>query len=211
MTANIETLGSPSPGAAVARTMTAVLAWFFVALALVAGGALVTTGGPPIALAIAMAVPLLAYRLDGRRGHPLLDGIARLDVTTLAVLQTFRVVGVVFLVAWWRGALPAGFALPAGLGDVTVGITAPFVAAALASNRPFARRLFVAWNVFGIVDLVTAVTLGVAHSRTAIGFIHAATSTDALAAYPFGLIPTFAVPLAIILHGVGLAKARSMA
>jgi hypothetical protein len=190
----------------IVRTMSALLVWFFVTLALVAGGALVSRGGPPIALGGAMLLPMLAYRLDGRRGHPVFEGIARLDPSTLAVLQTFRVIGAVFLVAWWRGALPGGFALPAGIGDVTVGVTAPFVAAAVASRKPYARWLFVAWNVFGIADLVTAVTLGVAHSPTVVGFIHSAITTNSLAAYPFGLIPAFAVPLAIILHAVGLAR-----
>jgi hypothetical protein len=190
----------------IVRTMSALLIWFFVTLGLVAGGALMTRGGPPVALGVVMLLPMLAYRLDGRRGHPVFEGIARLDLPTLAVLQTFRVVGVVFLVAWWRGALPGGFALPAGLGDVTVGITAPFVAAAVAARKTYARSLFVAWNVFGMADLVSAVTLGVAHSRGVLGFIHAPVSTNALAAYPFGLIPTFAVPLALILHAVGLAR-----
>jgi hypothetical protein len=202
---------TPRPlSSALTRTTALLLAWFFVALALGVSGALVT-GGPPIGLALAMAVPLLAYWLDGRRGHPLFDGIARLDPPTLAVLQTFRVLGVVFLVGWWRGSLPGGFALPAALGDLAVGVAAPFVAAAVASGKSYARPLFVAWNVFGILDLVVAVTMGVAHSRTPMGFMHAAVRTDALGAYPYSLIPTFFVPLAIMLHATRLAKARLVA
>jgi hypothetical protein len=188
--------------------MTVILVWFFVDLWLGVSGALLATGGPPIAIGAAILAPLLLYWLDGRLGHPWLGGIARLDTPTLALLQTTRVIGVVFLVAWARGTLPAGFALPAGIGDVCVGLAAPYVSAALASERPHARRLFLAWNIFGVVDLVTAVTLGVAHSPTPFGFLATTPSTGVLAAYPFSLIPSFFVPLALILHFVGLARLR---
>ena len=119
-------------------------------------------------------------------------------------MQTFRVLGVVFLVAWWRGALPAGFALPAGLGDIAVGVAAPFVAAALADRKPYARRLFVAWSWFGLADLAVAVASGVAHSLTSLGSLSALPATGMLSRYPLSLIPTFFVPLAVMLHVTGL-------
>jgi hypothetical protein len=203
-----ETVNAPARGVTVARTMTLALAWFFVALWLALSGALRGRGGPPLALGAAILTPLLLYWLDGRRGHPWLGGIARLDSPTLALLQTFRVVGVTFLIAWARGALPAGFALPAGVGDVCVGLAAPFVGAALASDKPYARRLFLAWNVVGVVDLVTAVTLGVAHSPSTFGFLATTPTTGILATYPFSMVPSFFVPLALILHFVGLARLR---
>jgi hypothetical protein len=208
MTTHVETWGAPARGAALARTMTVVLAWFFAALAAGLAGAFVAKGRPPIAIGIAIVAPLFAYGLDRRRGHPWLAGIARLEPPTLALLQTFRVLGVVFLVAWARGALPAGFALPAGVGDLAVGVAAPFVAAALTAGKPYARRLFVAWNVLGVVDLVTAVFLGVAHSRTPLGFLATTQTTDALALYPLCLIPAFFVPLALMLHATSLAPRR---
>jgi len=47
------------------------------------------------------------------------------------------------------------FAWPAGLGDITVGVVAPFIALALQRDPRFAQGgRYVAWNVFGIVDLV---------------------------------------------------------
>ena len=167
----IRTLDSRTRADALARTMTLLLGWLFVALWLGLSGALATRGGPPVGLGLAIGLPLLAFWLDGRRGHPLFLGVARLDPPTLAVLQTFRVLGAVFIVAWWRGTLPGGFALPAGIGDIAVGVTAPFVAAALASGRPCARRLFVVWNVLGLLDLVVAVSSGVLHSSSSLGVL----------------------------------------
>jgi hypothetical protein len=204
-----DTFDSRTRADALTRTMALLLGWLFLALWLGLSGALAgTRGAPPLGLGLAIGLPLVTFWLDGRRGHPLFLGLTRLDAPTLAVLQTFRVLGAVFLVAWWRGTLPGGFALPAGIGDVAVGLAAPFVAAAVASDKPWARRLFVAWNVFGVLDLVTAVSMGVAHSSSALGFLASSPTTDAMALYPFSLIPTFFVPLALMLHAVALSRNR---
>jgi hypothetical protein len=54
------------------------------------------------------------------------------DLALLTALQGWRVIGSIFLVLWAYGQLPAVFALPAGLGDVAVGLVAPFAAIAVA-------------------------------------------------------------------------------
>ncbi len=41
--------------------------------------------------------------------------------------QTFRAIGGIFLVYWAAGHMPGGFALPAGIGDLLVGLTAPWM------------------------------------------------------------------------------------
>jgi hypothetical protein len=71
------------------------------------------------------------------------------------------VLGATFVVFWAFGAVPGVFALPAGLGDMAVGILALPAAIAAASGTPRGRAAGVAWNVLGIADLVSAVTLGV--------------------------------------------------
>jgi hypothetical protein len=203
-----QALVSPARSTALVRTPLLLVVWFFIAVSLGVQGALVTSGGPPIALSLAIAIPLLLFWADGRRGHPFFGGLTRLDAPTLAVLQTFRVGGAVFLIAWTQGSLPAGFALPAGIGDVMVGLAAPFVAGALAAGKPYASRLFRAWNIVGVADLVIAVATGVGHSRSPVGFLATATgpTTDLVARYPLSLIPTFLVPIAVMLHAVGLRR-----
>jgi hypothetical protein len=192
--------------AGLARTLPVLVAWFFVAVWLGLSGVLAGGGGPPIGIGLALAVPLVAFALDGRLGAPLFRGLAQLDLPTLIALQTFRVGGLFFLVAWWGGTLPGGFALPAGLGDIAVGIAAPFVAAAVAARRPGARTLALAWNVVGLLDLALAVTEGVTHARSSFGVFAGPITTDALARYPFSLIPTFFVPLAVMLHVSALRR-----
>ena len=65
-----------------------------------------------------------------------------------------------FLVLMAMGRLPAQFALPAGLGDMAMGITAPFMALAVSRGR-MSRGRFVAWQVAGLTDLVVAIAIGV--------------------------------------------------
>jgi hypothetical protein len=191
--------------AGLARTLPVLVAWFFVTVWLGVRGAL-GGGGPPIGIGLALGLPLLAFALDRRFGGPLGRGLAQLDLPTLIALQTFRVGGLFFLIAWWGGTLPGGFALPAGLGDIAVGIAAPFVAAAVAARRPGARALALAWNVAGLLDLAVAVTEGVTHTGSSFGVFAGPITTDALGRYPFSLIPTFFVPLAIMLHVTALRR-----
>ena len=51
------------------------------------------------------------------------------DVRTLTMLHLWRIIGFVFLALYAIGHLPAVFAIPAGVGDVAVGIAAFFVMA----------------------------------------------------------------------------------
>src|SRR5262249_48072203 len=132
--------------------------------------------------------------------------ILSLNLRALTLAQTSRVVGVVFLILYLQGELPAVFALPAGLGDVAVGITAPLVA--WAWKRPFPYRTFLAWNVLGTVDLVTAVSLGALASATPVGVLAGDTSTRLVGQFPVSLIPTYFVPLLLILHLISFIRIR---
>ena len=113
-----------------------------------------------------------------------------------------------FVVAWMGGSLPAGFALPAGLGDMAIGLAAPFVASAVIRRRPHHLALARIWNVLGVADLVIAVSSGVLHGRSPIGLLAGSVTTDVVARYPLSVIPTFLVPLALMLH---LATFRRLA
>lgn len=101
-----------------------------------------------------------------------------------------------------QGRLPAMFALPAGLGDIAVGLAAPSVARRLA--RGTGHRQAVWFNLLGIVDLVVAVGLGLLGGLGPYRLLHVTPSTEPLSLLPLALIPTMAVPLAIALHVTSL-------
>src|SRR5215831_10831674 len=107
-------------------------------------------------------------------------------------IQTFRVLGGLFLVRYFAGELPGLFALPAGIGDVTTGLLAPFVAYAWYSGKPYARGAVIAWNLFGMADLVNAVALG------------ALTGGGGGIVFPIVLVPVYGVPRAFLIHSYSL-------
>jgi len=107
-------------------------------------------------------------------------------------IQTFRILGGLFLVRYFAGELPGLFALPAGIGDVTTGLLAPFVAYAWYSGKPYARGVAIAWNLFGMADLVNAVALG------------ALTGGGGGIVFPIVLVPVYGVPRAFLIHSYSL-------
>src|SRR5262249_49725224 len=130
--------------------------------------------------------------------------VSSLDLRVLTAAQTWRVGGVVFLILYQQGALPGVFALPAGWGDIAIGITAPVVA--WRWRRPFPSAAFAVWNVLGALDLVMAVTLGVLASATPVGVLAGDVTTRLMGQFPLSLIPTFFVPLLLILHLISLIR-----
>ncbi|WP_131989377.1 hypothetical protein [Chthoniobacter flavus] len=184
------------------KTLYLILVWFGAVVALSVTGAFDTgPGRPPLGLLLAITIPIIVYVVDRSYLHgALLGGIHELDGATAIFLQTQRALGVVFLVEYARGHLPAGFALPAGLGDVAVGLAAPWVAQNLAAKKPHAAAVARFWNYLGIFDLVLALTMGVTHGGPPLGIFASEISNQAVTQYPLSLIPTWAVPLAFILH-----------
>jgi hypothetical protein len=109
------------------------------------------------------------------------------------------------------GVLPTYFAWPAGLGDMAIGATTPWMIAGLAREPGFAAsRRFVTWNLLGILDLIVAISLG-AVVPLLFGDLVNAIPTDAMTRLPMVLIPGFFVPVYLILHLIGLAHARRAA
>ena len=114
--------------------------------------------------------------------------------------------GLIFLLLLGEGLLPAAFALPAGSGDVAVGLLAPLVAIAYARGANGREMLVRAWNVLGLADLVVAVTTGFLTSPSSFQMLAFEAPNKLIAAFPLVMVPVFAVPLAVILHVASLAK-----
>jgi hypothetical protein len=125
----------------------------------------------------------------------------------LALPHTLRVVGVTFLLVMAQGYLPAVFALPAGLGDIAAGLAAPFVARRLAQGG--GRRRAVWFNLFGILDLVIALSVGFLAGLGPWRPLEVTPSTEPLSLLPLALVPTVAVPLSLALHMVSLRRLRA--
>jgi hypothetical protein len=122
----------------------------------------------------------------------------------LIAIQTYRIVGVAFFFLWAQGVLPAAFAFPAGIGDILVGLSAPIVAYLYYRKKPYANKLAIWWNILGIVDLIIALGTGILGFPRPIQTLPVSPSTEAMSLYPLALVSLFAVPLALLLHALGI-------
>lgn len=179
-----------------------IAGWFTSVLLASALHVFKTDGSPAILLGLAVVTPLLLFALWFAASAGFREFLLSLNTRSLILTHSWRVAGYTFLVLYTYGILPGIFALPAGWGDITIGATAPLVALKLAN--PKHRTSFILWQVLGMADLVTAVTMG-----TTAGLIHPnGVTTAAMTVLPLSLIPTFAVPLLFMLHVIAIAQAR---
>lgn len=190
----------------------ALTVWFLGVVSLGAAGAFVgRPGTPPLSIAIAVAAPLTVFFACLRFSQSFRRFVHTLDLRLIAGMQAWRWAGLGFLSLYAHGILPAVFAFPAGLGDMAIGVAAPWMVLSLVRQPAFAAsNTFVRWNILGISDLVIA--LGIA---TASAFFTTGSpgeiSTAPMATLPLLLIPAFLVPIFLMLHTAALIQSRQLA
>lgn len=118
----------------------------------------------------------------------------------LIAVHTWRILGIAFLWGMTQGILDPAFAIPAGVGDILIGVTAIPFAIFLWRGYSWSKYAVVVWSVLGIADLINAVSLGL--------IINSDFSTSTMATFPWILVPTVGVPLALALHGIMLYRLR---
>jgi hypothetical protein len=186
--------------------------WFGSVLLLGGSGAFVRPPEtPPLPILLGFLVPLSVFAVWYWGSSTFRNTVLTADLRLLAAIQAWRAGGLAFLALSANGILPGQFAWPAGLGDIAIGVTAPWVALALTQNPRFVgSRFFAAWNLLGILDLVVAVSTG-ALSAGFVSRLATSVTTAAMARLPLVLIPAFLVPLFLMLHIAALVQARRYA
>lgn len=169
-------------------------AWITVVVAIAGTGAVKVS---PLIVPALFALPLLAAGVaaanQGSR-----SAMMAIAVPLIVGLNVMRVLGVFMLVAAFSGTMSGPFPYSAGIGDVITGIFALPVARLAAKNPRDLRVL--EWNVFGALDLVVAVALGITFART---------GSAAMTALPWALIPLVLVPTYLIGHALVFAHIRA--
>jgi hypothetical protein len=180
-----------------------IAAWFVFSITASAFHLYVTNPGqPPIPVLLAVLVPIAIFSIWYLRSKPFREFVLSLDPRALSSIHAFRWAGFVFIVLYAYRILPWYFALPAGLGDMAIGLTALPVAGPLAAQRR--RAGFIRWNSLGIADLVIALSTAAGAGILAPHGI----SMEPMTVLPMSVIPTFGVPLFLILHIICIAQAR---
>jgi hypothetical protein len=109
--------------------------------------------------------------------------------------QLWRVIGIAFLFALAFDQLPAGFAVPAGIGDLATGIAAFAVVLSLGNGSLTRGRLY-AFTALGVGDFLVANATGLS------------LEPPALTAWPLAIFPTIMIPFFAVLHLIAVLQSR---
>ncbi len=182
-------------------TVGALAIWLALVFVLGANGLFVRPrGSVPYPIIIGVSAPIIVFLVSYYLSQGFRQLVLTADVRFMAGLQAWRFAGLGFLALHTHGVLPGFFAWPAGIGDMVIGLTAPWVIMALIQRPDFeSSPLFIAWNLFGILDLIVAIGTGALSSGLAPGIAGVAT-TAPMALLPLVLIPAYLVPLFVMLH-----------
>jgi hypothetical protein len=187
-----------------------VLPWVLLGLVLLAWGTGVLLlaeaqgmrqglGQPPFKLAASILVPVGIGVLIWRLVPAIRRWTDSWDLAIVVGIQTFRVIGIVFLFVWWLGHLPTIFAWVAGLGDIAVGILALPATVAVALKSPGwqagVRRLTYA----GLADFAVVLSLGALSAEGRPLQFPGEPTAVAMQMMPMVMIPGFLVPIFILL------------
>jgi hypothetical protein len=178
-------------------------AWVGLATALAASGALASPAQTVPIVGVLFAAPLVATAVLWVGSARFRAALTAIPMSLLIGLNRLRLLGVLFLALAAAGRLSGPFPYSAGWGDVLVGALAFPVARLAMGGLPRGSLAIAAWNALGIVDLVSAVALGITSTQgSPLQLIHAGVGSQAMQYLPFSLVPTVLVPFFLITHAI---------
>jgi hypothetical protein len=125
--------------------------------------------------------------------------VRAIPATGLIGVHAIRVLGILFLALMDMHLLPAEFALPAGYGDIAVGLLALGLVYLFTTHKPYAPTLAIGWNALGLLDFVSALASGILFIGPFAAQL-AAHGTSPLYLNYVLIVPAFGVPLYTLLH-----------
>jgi len=177
-------------------------AWFVGIAGLAAWGVFSRPAGHgTMAIGTAVVAPILAGLIAFARSRSVRAFVLGVPLAVLVGVHVGRLFGAFFLALHAAGRLPPTFALTAGWGDILVAALALPLAWAIHRRSPGWRSLTLTWNAIALLDLVTAVSLGVGSAPDSpVRFIFESPNSGLLGAIPWVMIPGFMVPLYMLTH-----------
>jgi hypothetical protein len=182
--------------------------WIGLAIALATTGIYAATATPVPVVGVMVGLPVIVVGGAALISARVREAVLALPVPLLIGLNAMRIVpgGFMVLLAL-QGRLSGPFPQFAGWGDIIVGLAAIPLTVAAASNLGGNRGNLLAWNILGMLDLVTAVSLGVASAPGSPLQIFGETiGSNAMWSLPWSNIPTLLVPFYLITHGIIFVK-----
>jgi hypothetical protein len=187
--------------------LTIITLWFAIALiATLRGWFAPPPGSPPLGLVIALAIPVTIFLIAWTTSSWFRERSNAIDPLMLAAAQQYRIVGGVFLVFMILGQLPMAFAIPAGIGDVAIGLTALVIIRKIARDPAFTQtRAYRVVHYAGLSDFVLAFASGPLVTT----YAQNTDSMHLLGSAPLALIPGFLVPIFAIGHLSALLQRKN--
>lgn len=180
------------PGAA---TYLVLAIWSGVVMTAIVAGVFAGGGASRLFLPASQAIPIAAVAIGYRAWPRFRNYLLGLDLRLVLAAQLWRVIGIAFLFALAFDQLPAGFAVPAGIGDLATGIAAIAVVLSLGNGSLTRRRLY-AFTTLGVADFLLANATGLA------------LQPPTLTAWPLAIFPTLMVAFFAVLHLVAVLQSR---
>jgi hypothetical protein len=170
-------------------------------------------GEPPVFFGLFLGGSVAGFLLIYRLSKTIREALLAIPLWFIVAMHMLRFVGIFFIIDALNRMLAPQFGLPAGIGDIVAAITSiPIMIMLLRGNRSTSlRRGFIVWNIYGLIDLFSAVTLGLLYSQSVVGILsRPGLDSQALTHVPLSLIPTFYVPILILLHLLALRRYREL-
>jgi hypothetical protein len=199
------------PGTPARRVTLAAIAggWVGLASALATAGKLAFVPENPVPLVgILFALPLLVVGMLALSSEKTRAALLAVPMQVLIGVNSLRLLGVLFLALAAVGRLSGPFPYFAGIGDIITGaIAIPLALNVARSEQLPPARVVRQWNIFGALDLVVAVGLGIVSAGgSPVQLIHAGAGSEAMQYLPYSLVPTVLVPFYLITHGIIAAQ-----
>ncbi|HEX9219357.1 MAG TPA: hypothetical protein VF858_02625 [Gemmatimonadaceae bacterium] len=169
------------------------LVWLAGALALGATGAFAALPFPvPQIIVFVLTVMAITVSVSVAGVRVWVDSIS---MSRLVGIHAVRFIGAVFLVLAARGALSPVFAARAGWGDIIAAAGAVVLALSGPPRTSVRWWTYLAWNTFGVLDLVVAVG-----TATIVVFRGDIPGMAPITRLPLVLVPTLFVPVLFAAH-----------
>ncbi len=183
------------------RIATGLFAWFVLVTGLAVTGSLGYPNGLGApGLGLTVAVSMIVVITQVLRSASLRKALQDIPLGTLIGVHTVRILGIVFVILYDAGRLPAPFAPIAGWGDIVSGIVAAPLALLAYRHATTARAAIWLWNGFGLLDLVAAIGIGAVSAPGPLQIIHANPPMTIITDLPWLIIPAFLVPILACIH-----------
>ncbi|PSL44745.1 hypothetical protein CLV51_105117 [Chitinophaga niastensis] len=131
-----------------------------------------------------------------------------ITLESLIAIHVFRLVGAFFIILYCYHLLPAGLAFSSGIGDIITALLALPLAKMVSKGKSWSIKAVYAWNIFGILDIVSLLIIAVITTIKSIS--SGERGALEMTIFPFVWFPAFAPATILFLHTVIFRKLQQI-